>query len=175
MLIPEVFSRIMQSFPIMTLAELQFIKSEAAFLKGDKNLAYSAFQAGIKASFDMFTKNYTGYKDFTASEVTTYITAVSPKTSSELTIKDIMVQKYLALWGYGFEETWVDLRRYQYNPDIYPTWTLATYYPDNLSKNVYRVRPRYNSEYLWNVEALKKVKGLDADYHTIPTFFALKN
>lgn len=162
-------------FPLMTLSELQFIKSEAAFLKGDKNMAYAAFRAGIKASFDMFTRNYTGYKDFTASEVSAYITAVSPKTASELTIKDIMVQKYLALWGYGFEETWVDLRRYQYSPDVYPTWTLATFYPDNLSKNVYRVRPRYNSEYLWNVDALKKVKGLDADYHTIPTFFAIKN
>ncbi|MCU0467490.1 MAG: SusD/RagB family nutrient-binding outer membrane lipoprotein [Arcicella sp.] len=162
-------------FPIMTLSEMQFIKAEAAFIKGDKTMALEAFRAGIRANFDMFTKNFTGYKAFTPAEVDAYIAAVSPKTAADITIKDIMVQKYIALWGHGFEETWVDLRRYQYSPDVFPTWTFTTFYPDNLNKNVYRVRPRYNSEYLWNVEALRKVKGLDADYHTIPTFFALKN
>jgi Starch-binding associating with outer membrane len=161
-------------FPLMTLSELQFIKSEAAFLKGDKVMALSAFQAGIRANFDMFTKNYTGYKNFTPAEVTNYINAVSPKSPSDLTLSNILLQKYIALWGYGFEETWVDLRRYQYSPDIYPTWRLPTFYPDNFGKNVYRVRPRYNSEYLWNVEALRKIKGLEVDYHTIPTFFAEK-
>ena len=162
-------------FPIMTLSELQFIKSEAAFIKGDKAMAFEAFQTGIKANFDMFTRHFTGYKNFTQPEVDAYIKAVSPKSAAEITLKDIMVQKFIALWGYGFDETWVDLRRYKYSPDVYPTWTFLTYYPDNLGKLAYRVRPRYNSEYLWNVEALRKVKGLDADYHTIPTFFAEKN
>lgn len=162
-------------FPIMTLSELQFIKSEAAFIKGDKTMALSAFKAGVKANFDMFTKHFTGYKNFTPAEMDAYILSISPKTATELTIKDIMLQKYIALWGYGFDETWVDLRRYKYDPEVYPTWRVPTFYPDNFSKNVYRVRPRYNSEYLWNVEALKKIKGLDPDYHTIPTFFAERN
>ena len=159
-------------FPIMTMSELLFIKAEAAFIKGDKNMALEAFKTGIKANFDMFTKHFTGYTNFTEKQVTDYIAAVSPAKAADLTLKDIMTQKFIALWGYGFEETWVDMRRYKYSPDIYPTFALATFYPDNFSKNVFRVRPRYNSEYLWNVESLKKVKGLDVDYHTIPTFFA---
>jgi Starch-binding associating with outer membrane len=161
-------------FPLMTLSELQFIKAEAAFIKGDKTTAFAAFQKGIQANFDMFTMHFTGYTAFTPAQVAAYIAAVSPKTANELTIKDIMVQKFIALWGYGFEETWVDLRRYQYNADVYPTWAVTTYYPDNTGKYAYRVRPRYNSEYLWNVDALKKVKGFDADYHTIPMWFAQK-
>lgn len=161
-------------FPLMTVAELQFIKAEAAFLKGDKTTAFNAFQRGIKASFDMFTTHFTGYTAFTPAQVTTYITAVSPNTANDLTIRDIMVQKYIALWGYGFDETWVDLRRYQYSPEVYPTWTVNTFFPDNTGRYANRVRPRYNSEYLWNIDALKKVKGLDLDYHTIPMWFTQK-
>ena len=160
-------------FPIMTVAELQFIKAEAAFLKGDRNTAFLAFQRGIRASFDMFTTHFTGYTAFTPAQVTTYINAVSPR-AADLTIRDIMLQKYIALWGYGFDETWVDLRRYQYSADIYTTWTVNTFFPDNNSRYAYRVRPRYNSEYLWNIDALKSVKGLDLDYHTIPVWFSQK-
>jgi hypothetical protein len=161
-------------FPLMTVAELQFIKAEAAFLKGDKNTAFIAFQRGIKASFDMFTAHYTGYTAFTSAQVTSYINSVSPKSAADLTIRDIMLQKYIALWGYGFDETWVDLRRYQYSTDIYTSWNVATFFPDNNNKYAYRVRPRFNSEYLWNIDALKKIKGLDLDYHTIPMWFSQK-
>lgn len=161
-------------FPLMTVAELQFVKAEAAFLKGDKTTAFAAFQRGIKASFDMFTAHYTGYTAFTPTQVTNYIAAVSPKVPNDLTIRDIMVQKYIALWGYGFDETWVDLRRYQYSSDVYPTWNVVTFFPDNNNKYAYRVRPRFNSEYLWNIDALKQIKGLDLNYHTIPVWFSQK-
>jgi hypothetical protein len=161
-------------FPIMTHAELQFIKAEAAFIKGDKATALAAMQAGIRSNFDMLTTHYTGYKAFTAADITTYVNAVSPKTVAELTVKDIMLQKYIALWGHGFEETWVDLRRYQYSPDVYTSWAVTTFFPDNTGRYAQRVRPRYNSEYLWNVESLRKVKGLDLDYHTIPVWFSTK-
>jgi hypothetical protein len=39
-------------------------------------------------------------------------------------------------------------------------------YPDNANKPVYRIRPRYNSEYIWNRESLDKIGGLALDYHT---------
>ncbi len=160
--------------PIMTLSELQFIKTEAAFLKGDKATALIAYKKGIQSSFDLLRK-YTGYTNFTDKQVSDYITAVSPKEAKDLTINQIMLQKYLALWGYGFEETWVDMRRYKYNPEVYTGYTLPNQiYPDNLGKLVYRVRPRYNSEYLWNVSALRKVGGLDPDYHTKECWFSIK-
>jgi hypothetical protein len=45
-------------------------------------------------------------------------------------------------------------------------------FANNLGKLAYRCRPRYNSEYLYNVEALQKVGGLDLDYHTKEMWFS---
>lgn len=159
-------------FPAMTFSELQFIKAEAAFIKGDKVMALAAYKKAIKASFDMYKKYYTGYTDFTNAQADSYIESVSPKVAADLTLSNIMIQKFVALWAYGFDETWVDLRRYKYSSDIYKTFEFpATVYPDNFGKPVQRVRPRYNSEYLWNVEELKRVGGLNPDYHTVEPWF----
>jgi len=49
----------------------------------------------------------------------------------------------------------------------------TTLYPDNGGKPVYRIRPRYNSEYVWNVPALQAIGGLAADYHTKPLWILL--
>ncbi len=170
--ISRTFFQATSRFPIMTHAELQFIKAEAAFIKGDKALAASAWEAGIRSHFNMFDTQFNGYRKISASEINNYITAVTPKAG--IGIKDIMLQKFIALWGHGYEETWVDLRRYNYSQAIYPTWVISTFFPDNTSKFAHRVRPRYNSEYLWNVESLKTIKGLDLDYHTIPVWFSIK-
>jgi hypothetical protein len=159
-------------FPIMTFSELQFIKAEAALRAGNKAQALDALKKGIQGSFDMFSKYYTGYKPFTPSQVTNFINSVSGM-AEELTLSKIMMQKYVALWGWGFEETWVDLRRYKYSPDIYKTFELPTsIYPDNSGKAAQRVRPRYNSEYLWNAEQLKLIGADKADYHTVEQWFS---
>ena len=85
-----------------------------------------------------------------------------------------MLQKFIALWFWGHEEVWVDLRKYQYDPNIFTGFTPpAVLYPDNGGKLAYRIRPRYNSEYLWNVEELKRIGGLDLDYHTKPIWFSI--
>ena len=42
---------------------------------------------------------------------------------------------------------------------------------DNGGKPMQRVRPRYNSEYLWNLEALKKIGADKPDYHTVKMWF----
>ena len=158
--------------PIMTRSELLFIKAEAQLLKKDNAGALKSFEEAILSNFEMLKNKFTGYKTFTTEDVTKYMAKIMPAAGTDLTMKDIMVQKYIALWGWGFEETWVDLRKYKYNPDVFPTWLIETFYPDNLGKVAQRVRPRYNSEYLWNVEALKKIKGVEPDYHTIDMWFA---
>jgi hypothetical protein len=159
-------------FPIMTYSELQFIKAEAAFRANDRALALESLRKAIQGNFDMFSKHYTGYKNFTQAEVTSFINSVVG-TAAELNLTKIMVQKYVALWGWGFEETWVDMRRYKYNTTIYPTFEVPpTLYPDNVGKLVQRVRPRYNSEYLWNLEALKSVGAEKSDYHTVDMWFS---
>lgn len=154
-------------FPLMTYAQLQFIKSEAAFIKGDKATALAAYRKGIEAHLTA------PYVNAPAADRTAYLAnaAVVP-TADKLALNQIMLQKYIAQWGWGFLEQWTDLRRYDYNPDVFTGLTLPTsYYINNNGKTVQRLRPRYNSEYVWNADALAKIGGLELDFHTKPLWF----
>lgn len=146
--------------PLITYAELQFIKAEAAFIKGDKPTAFDAFKKAITAHMD-----FTGVA---AADRDAYIaSAAVPQDASTLTISDIMLQKYIALWVHGALETWVDIRRYHYDDQVYKGFQLpTTFYIDNGGKPVYRLRPRYNSEYVWNRESLNQFGANNPDYHT---------
>ena len=164
-------------FPIMTYAEMQFIKAEAAFRSGNSTLALTAYQNGISASIDFVSALGTA---ITTADKTAYMTSASVKQTPEmLTLKDIMLQKYLALYGYGFVETWCDLRKYNYNvgdakgnnPYLNAYFFPPSFFSDNGGKPAQRYRPRYNSEYLWNTEALKKIGADRVDYHTIKMWF----
>ena len=42
----------------------------------------------------------------------------------------------------------------------------TTLFADNVGELVERIRPRFNSEYVWNRDALDVVGGLTTDYHT---------
>ena len=157
-------------FPILTYAEIQFIKAEAAFIKGDKATALSAYQAGIGAALD--------YAGVAATDKAKYLasTAVA-QSAGALKISDIMMQKYLALVGHGIIESWVDMRRYRYDPTVYIGFTpppTNLLFPDNNGKLAYRVRPRYNSEYVWNRASLDKYGGNALDYHTVEPWFIQK-
>ncbi|MDB5202814.1 MAG: hypothetical protein JWQ27_2223 [Ferruginibacter sp.] len=176
-------------FPVMTASEIQFTKAEAAFRKGDKNTALAAYTKGINLHFDFINRstfprgNQTLFNTnpISATERTNYLNGNDVKRSTAtLTLSDIMLQKYIALWGWGFFETWVDLRRYHYT-DIDPTTGLQVYNgfalpstlaPENLGKPVYRVRPRYNSEYIWNRDELLRIGALNGDYHTYEMWFS---
>ena len=152
-------------FPIFTYAEMQFIKAEAAFRKGDKDKALDAYKKGIAAHCDFAGVMATVKNDFLASKAV-------KQTGGELTLSDIMCQKFIAMYAHGNMEIWVDMRRYKYDAAIYTGFAvpkvLAT---ENNGKTVQRVRPRYNSEYVWNRAALDKLKGNDPDYHTIEEWF----
>ncbi|QPH37938.1 SusD/RagB family nutrient-binding outer membrane lipoprotein [Pedobacter endophyticus] len=166
------------SFPIMTYSEMQFLKAEAAFRKGDLQTAHTAYLNGISASIDFVSALGTA---ITTAEKTAYMGSASVKqTPATLTLKDIMLQKYLALYGYGFVETWTDLRKYNYitgdakgnNPYVNTYFFPTSFYSDNGGKPAQRTRPRYNSEYIWNLEALKKIGADKIDYHTVPMWFS---
>lgn len=178
--------------PVMTYTQILFTKAEAAFRKGNKTLAYDAYINGIKAHFAFINRSYGTVRGnaniysgapISSAQLTAYLTSENVKqTAGALTIGDIMMQKYIALWGYGFFETWVDLRRFHYtdaDPDmpaqqVYKGFTLPTsFFPDNLNKPVYRVRPRYNSEFVWNRDELARLGALQPDYHTVPVWFSL--
>jgi hypothetical protein len=150
---------------IVTYMELQFIKAEAAFKKGDKAMAFAAFRNGVGASLD--------YVKVSATDKATYLaSAALPASADLLKLSDIMLQKYIALYGHGSLETWVDMRRYNYDPNVYTGFAIPSpLFPDNSNKTVQRVRPRYNSEYVWNRQALDKLGALLPDYHTLPLWF----
>ena len=150
---------------IFIYPELQFIKAEAAFKKGDKTLAFSAFRTGVSAALD--------FVGVTAANRDAYLaSAAIPKSATDLTLSDIMLQKYIALYGQGALETWVDMRRYNYSSDIYKGISFPTsLYPDNSGKFAQRVRPRYNSEYVWNLATLRTLGADLPDYHTKSLWF----
>lgn len=170
--------------PVLTYAELQFLKAEAAFLKGDKPTALTAYRNGINGNFDMLNSRFPGsgtvdanFFRFTPAQRTAYLNNVNvvPTDPNLLTLAMIMNQKYIALYFHGFVETWVDLRRYDYGGAAYPGFVSPTgnLFPDNNGKLVNRMRPRMQVEFQWNAESLKKIGALEIDYHTKPVWFQI--
>lgn len=175
-------------FPIMTATEIKFMKAEAAFRKGDKSTAFTAYKEGINVNFDMLTTifnvNIPAGKEITAAKKDAYIAnaSVVPATDAGLTLSKIMLQKYIGMFGYGILETWVDMRRYHYiDPDpqtgtqVYTDFTPPSggdLFADNNGKYVYRSRPRFNSEYVWNILELQRIGGTANDYHTLKMWFS---
>jgi Starch-binding associating with outer membrane len=174
-------------WPMMTASEIQFIIAEAAYLKGDKPLALSAYTNGISQNFDMLTGTYP--QNIPAAFVITptskanYLAAVVPGVATNLKLSQIMLQKYIALYGWGVQQTWTDMRKYHYI-DIDPSTgnqVYANFAPPSganlISTNngnyVYRCRPRYNSEYLYNIPELTRLGALNLDYNTYKPWFAI--
>jgi hypothetical protein len=154
-------------YQLVTYAELQFIKAEAALKKGDKAMALDAYKKGIDGHMD--------FVGVAAADKAKYMASKAVKqTTAELTLSDVMLQKYIALYGIGAMETWVDMRRHKYSSDVYTGFALPAgtrLFPDNNGKPVYRIRPRYNSEYVWNRKSLDLIGGNNSDYHTYEIWF----
>ena len=160
----------------MTYSELQFIKAEAALRRGDAATARSAYINGISSHMDFVNARNTDAgqtpTQITGAEKATFLadTNIVPAT---ITLSHIMSQKYIALWGWGHNEIWMDMRRYHYT-DLDPSGTEVfrgfappiTLFPDNTGEVVQRIRPRFNSEYVWNRDALDAIGGLASGYHT---------
>lgn len=168
--------------PQMTYAEMQFIKAEAAYKMGDKAMALAAYRNGVSAHIDFVNARNTddgqSPTQITAAEKAAFLAApaIVPASANALTLTQIMSQKFIALWGWGHNEIWMDMRRYRYTDldpagaaQVYPGFAPpTTLYPDNGGKVVQRIRPRFNSEYVWNRTGLDAIGGLALDYHTKP-------
>lgn len=165
--------------PVMTYSQLQFIKAEAAYRMGNASLALSAYVNGVSSHIDFVNARNLDHNQtptqISSTEKTSFLAspAIVP-TANNLTLTQIMCQKYIAQWGWGHCEQWMDLRRYHYL-DIDPVTTKqvfvgyvfpTTLYQDNQGKPAFRIRPRYNSEYVWNIPGLTAIGGLALDYHT---------
>ena len=120
--------------PIITYAEVKFIEAEAS-LESDPENAYEAYLAGIRGDMEKL--------GVVPAEIEAYINSPQISAGAEnLTLSDILMQKYIAL--FLNMETWTDMRRYDYDPDIYVglekpgtnfidgnPWIQRGNYPDN--------------------------------------------
>jgi hypothetical protein len=174
-------------YPIMTASEMQFILAESYMRKGDQASALTAYINGISLNFDMLTslypQNIPAAKVITPVAKTAYLAnpAVVPAVGS-LTLTHIMLQKYIALYGWGVHETWTDMRRFHYQDadqatgaQVYANFAPpAGQYriPTNNNNLVYRCRPRYNSEYLYDVPELTRIGAENQDYNTYECWFS---
>ena len=173
-------------WPVATAAEMKFLKAEAHFLDGDKGAARTALIEGINLHFDQLISDYEDHVPMavriTPATRAAYISDpnVVP-AQNDLTLSHIMLQKYIAMYGWGMVETWVDIRRYHYTDvddnglQVYRDFAPPSgsdLWPDNQGKLVYRARPRYNSEYLYNVAELQRIGALALDYNTKEQWFS---
>jgi hypothetical protein len=207
-------------WPLSSYAEIQFIKSEALFLKGQKSAALDAFKLAVAGHMDFVkrlivpgtpVKNSANKQTsvigdkITAARFTTLATAylnskfVNNLQLSDFTLSHIMMQKYVALFPWSLD-TWNDMRRYHYDlvtpangvPASGTSWTADVVYhkpdsdpgrvykgfflpaadvidrrrkfsTDNQGSPCYRLRPRYNSEYMWNLPSLHALLPIAGD------------
>lgn len=95
---------------MVTFAEMKFIEAEAYFLKGNTTLAYGAYMAGVTAHLQKV--------GISPADVSAYTSHPAVAVGSAgLTLELIMKEKYIAM--YLNPEAWVDVRRHQYDANIY--------------------------------------------------------
>jgi hypothetical protein len=203
-------------WPLSSYAEIQFVKAEALFLKGQKSAALDAFKLAVAGHMDFVKRLIVGSDKISASRFTTlageYLNSkfVNNLPLADFSLSHIMMQKYVALFPWSLD-TWNDVRRYHYDlvtgtgglPVSGTSWTKDVAYhkldadpsrvykgfylpsadvlnrrtklaTTNLGSPCYRLRPRYNSEYMWNLPSLKKLLPIagDADnYQCSMTWF----
>jgi hypothetical protein len=184
-------------WPIMTASEMQFILAEAYLRKSMETDSRTAYIKGISLNFDMLTEKYSvlipAGKEINATNKAAYLDnpAIVPALATDMSLTKILLQKYIALYGWGAEETWCDMRRFHYNKDIDPEtgnpvyagfvapsgsdlWQGPNGTGSNNGKLVYRTRPSYNSEFLYNIPSLTAIGAYPPgnDYHTKETWFS---
>lgn len=86
---------------LCSFAELKFIEAEALLNTGDKTGAKTAYLAGIKANMDWY--------GISAADQKTYTDQPSVTPSGDVTLQQIMEEKYIAL--YTQQESYTDYRR----------------------------------------------------------------
>ncbi len=174
-------------WPLVTASEMQFLKAEAYYRKGNKAQALAAYTNGISLNIDMLVSEYgtsvPATRVITPAQKAAFLAnpAVVP-SEANFNLSNIMLQKYIALYGHGFMETWADMRRFHY-VDFEAGTTRQVYtdfappsgsnlFANNNGKLIYRVRPRYNSEFLYNIDALTTIGALALDFHTKEQWFS---
>lgn len=138
-------SNINSPIQFITYAETKFIEAEVAF-PTDRGRAYAAYLDGIAANIAKMGIDGSAYLADPGVDV----------GEANLTLSHIMKEKYIAT--YLMPETWVDMRRYQYDSDIYSGF--VTPVPDSTILDPLQRFEYPTSEFSRNeAEVNKAVKG----------------
>ena len=107
---------------LMTSYEMDFIKAEVLFRKGDKSGALTAYKAAVKGHFDFMntklksygTENNPGKIPMDETAINQFLTSdCIAQTADQLTMAEIMKQKYIAM---SFsQQNWNDMRRFNFS------------------------------------------------------------
>ena len=177
---------------------MQLIAAEAYLRKGLSTDSRNSYINAISLNFDMLVEKYSSpfipaTNEITAINKAAYLAnpAIVPVAATDMNLTRIMLQKYIALYGWGAHETWVDMRRYHYTTDLDPKtgnpvyagfivpsgtnlWTGPNGTGSNNGKVVQRIRPSYNSEYLYDIPSLTAIGAYPPgnDYHTKEMWFS---
>lgn len=117
---------------LCSFAELKFIEAEAKFNTGDKPGAKAAYLAGIAANMDWY--------GVSAADQKTYTDQASVTPTGDITLQQIMEQKYIAL--YTQQESYTDYRRTSY-PELTPTTagkTVPVRFPTAQNQRLYNAK-----------------------------------
>jgi hypothetical protein len=109
---------------ILTYHEMCFIKAEVLFRQGQTGTALQAYKDGIQAHLDLMQAKLSEWKSagfqnpdmwpMDATEISNYMSSAAVcQSTGELTMADIMLQKYIAM-GCSIEN-WNDMRRFNYS------------------------------------------------------------
>lgn len=118
-------TRPVSDFEVLTYHEMCFIEAEVQMRKGATGAAYTAYRKGIEAHINMMQAKLTEWntpygsnnpdmKPMNQADITAYLgSAAVAQNAGALTMRDIMLQKYVAM-GCSIEN-WNDMRRFNYS------------------------------------------------------------
>ena len=168
------YTRVSSPTYIGTYAECCFIRAEVLFRKGNKSGAYKAYRAGIMASCYLMNEklyewiaedpNLADCPSFTPMSFEAINNFLNNGVGSQdqLTLGHILTQKRIALmFSY---EIWNDMRRYDFNPDIFFGWSIPAYHYQVAAAmgaipegKQYRRWRQCSHEYTYNSENLQAI------------------
>ncbi len=135
------YSRVSAPTYVGTYAEACFIKAEVLFNSDDKSGAYTAYKEGVKASIELMNEKLKVWvnEDATLASCPSFTPIAQADidnflangigSSGDLTLGRILTQKRIALLF--SVEIWNDMRRYDFNKDLFLGWNIASYHDVN--------------------------------------------
>lgn len=137
------YTRVSSPTYVGTYAEACFIRAEVLFNLGRKAEAFDAYKKGVKASMEMMNvklaqwcsedenlKKCPSFTEMTAEDINNYVEN-GLGTAGDITLGKIMTQKRIALL-YSME-VWNDMRRYDYNPEVFLNYVTPAYHKISVS------------------------------------------